>query len=337
MRVALLVRDVEPHLNTHGIGAAVSIAKQRSNVVHDPVIVARFCEQAHVFCATLEQDTTWEALLAIEPLPKTFSENDFDNAALVLADFSDLISPYFTAHSRNVAVLAETAATALGLPASEVRTIWRAALMHDIGKLAVPHGYWNRARPLSNSEWERVRLHPYYTERILARPALLAKVGAIAGCHHERTDGTGYYRNLGRDKLSPAARLLACANFYRARTETRPNRAALQPEEVAQLMRQAVRAGHMDSDAVRAVLDAAGHHTTAVRREHIAGLSQREIEVLSLLACGHTNKQMAEQLSVSEKTIGTHVMHIYDKIGCSTRSAATLFAVQHNLLAGEKS
>lgn len=332
MRVALLVRDVEPHLNTHGVDAAIAVARQRGGVIHDPVVAAQFCEQAHALCATLEQDATWEGLLDAEPMPKAYSEDDFDQAALVFADFSDLISPWFTAHSRNVATLAEAAAQAASLPAADAKTIRRAALMHDLGKVAVPHGYWHRDRPLRESEWERVRLHPYYAERILARPGALAQLAAIAGSHHERPDGSGYYRNLGRDKQSLAVRLLACANFYRARVEARPNRPAMQPEAVAQLMRSEVRAGRLDGDAVHAVLNAAGHHVTPVRRDQVAGLSGREIEVLRLLAHGLTNKQMAAQLSVSEKTIGTHVMHIYEKIGCSTRSAATLFATQNNLL-----
>lgn len=332
MRVVLLVRDLEPHLNTHGVDAAVSVARQRAGVLHDPEIAARFCAQAHILCASLERDATWEALLAAEPLPRAYSDDELDGAALVLADFADLISPCFTAHSRGVAALAAAAARAFGLSEAEVETLRRAALAHDIGKVAVPHGYWHRPRPLSASEWERVRLHPYYTERILARPGGLARLGSIAGCHHERQDGSGYHRNLGSDRISPAARLLCCANFYRARVEARPNRAAMPPEEVARLMRQEVRAGRLDSEAAHCVLEAAGQRVTPVRREQVAGLSRREIDVLRLLAHGLTNKQMAERLSVSEKTVGTHVMHIYGKIGCSTRSAATLFAMQHHLV-----
>jgi DNA-binding NarL/FixJ family response regulator len=127
-------------------------------------------------------------------------------------------------------------------------------------------------------------------------------------------------------------RLLVAANYYRARIEPRPNRAPLSPEAIVQQMRQEVRAGHLDSDAVRAVLSAAGHHTPPVRYDRIAGLSEREIEVLQLIARGLSNRQMAQRLSISEKTVGTHVMHIYTKIGCSTRSTATLFAMQHHLL-----
>jgi HD-GYP domain-containing protein (c-di-GMP phosphodiesterase class II) len=332
MRLMLLVRDLEPYLNTHGIEAAVAVARQRGGVMHDPLIAGRFCEQAHQLCASLEQDASWDNLLAIEPLGRYYDETEFNNAMLVMADFIDLISPFFTCHSRNVAALVEAAAREYGLPDGEVKCLWRAGLTHDMGKVAVPHGLWNRSRPLSSSEWERVRLHPYYTERILARPDALALSGVIAACHHERLDGSGYHRNARGEALSPSARLLAAANFYQARIEARPNRDALSPEQVAQVMRQEVRAGRLDSDAANAVLAAAGHHTTPVRRERVAGLSEREIDVLRLIARGLSNRQMAQQLHVSEKTIGTHIMHIYEKIGCSTRSAATLFAVQHHLV-----
>jgi HD-GYP domain-containing protein (c-di-GMP phosphodiesterase class II) len=333
IRIMLLVRDIEAYLNTHGVEAAVAVVRQRAGTMHDPYIAARFCELAPDLCASMEQDASWENMLTCEPGARPYlSDDEFDNAALVFADFIDLISPFFTFHSRNVATLAEAAAREYGLPESDIRCLWRAALTHDVGKVAVPHGLWNRSRPLSSSEWERVRLHPYYTERILARPTLLAQVGAVAALHHEKLDGSGYHRSVRGDVVSPAARLLAAANFYRARVEPRPNRDALSPEEAAQAMRQEVRAGRLDSDAVNAVLKAAGHHTTPVRRERIAGLSEREIEVLRLIARGLSNRKMAQTLGVSEKTIGTHIMHIYDKIGCSTRSSATLFAMQHNLV-----
>jgi HD-GYP domain-containing protein (c-di-GMP phosphodiesterase class II) len=332
MRVVLLIRDIEAYLYTHGVEAAVAVARERAGKLHDPAIVSRFCELAQQLCGSLEEDARWESLLAIEPLPRVYSEAEFDNAMLVIADFIDLISPFFSGHSRAVAHLAEAAARGYGLPDADTKTLWRAGLVHDLGKVAVPHGLWSRPGPLNNSEWERVRIHPYYTERILARPKTLAQLGAIAACHHERLDGSGYHRNISGDSLSPSARLLAAANYYRARVEPRPNREAQPPEAVAQKMRQEVRAGQLDGDAVTAVLSAAGHHTTPARRDRIAGLSEREIEVLRLIARGLSNRQMAQQLSISEKTVGTHIMHIYEKIGCSTRSVATLFAMQHNLI-----
>ena len=134
------------------------------------------------------------------------------------------------------------------------------------------------------------------------------------------------------DGLSPAARLLAAANFYQARIEPRPHRQPQLPDSVAQVMREEVRAGRLDGEAVNCVLQAAGHRTTPVRRERVAGLTEREIEVLRLLARGYSNRQMAQALGITEKTAGNHVVHIYEKIGCSTRSAATLFAMQHHIL-----
>jgi DNA-binding CsgD family transcriptional regulator len=97
-------------------------------------------------------------------------------------------------------------------------------------------------------------------------------------------------------------------------------------------MREEVRAGRLDGDAVNCVLQAAGHRTTPVRRDRVAGLTEREIDILRLIARGFSNRQMADSLGISEKTAGNHIMHIYGKIGCSTRSAATLFALQHHLL-----
>lgn len=332
-RIVLLVRDLEAHLNTYGIEAAVAVAGQRAGSTHDPRIVTRFCDLAPQLCAGLEEDATWEGLLAIEPGTRAFlSEDQLDSAMSTLADFIDLISPYFTHHSRSVAVLAGAAGEVYGLPGADRRMLRRAALGHDIGKVAVPHGLWNRSRPLSRSEWERVRLHPYYTERILSRPQGLAQLGSIAALHHERLDGSGYHRNVRGEAISPTAHLLAAANFYQARIEARPNRDALSPEQAIHQMKLEARAGRLDGDAVNAVLNAAGHPTTPRRREYVAGLSEREIEVLRLVTRGLTNRQMAEELHLAEKTVGNHIMHIYEKIGCSSRSAATLFAMQHHLV-----
>jgi DNA-binding CsgD family transcriptional regulator len=177
-----------------------------------------------------------------------------------------------------------------------------------------------------------VRMHAYYTERVLARPPTLARLGTIAALHHERLDGSGYHRGAPSAMLQPAARILAAADVYHAMTEPRPHRPALAPEGAAEQLKREVRAGRIDSDAANAVLAAAGHHVCRTRREAVAGLSEREVEVLRLVARGHSMKQMAELLTISQKTVDHHIQHIYTKIGVSTRAAATLFAMQHDLL-----
>jgi DNA-binding CsgD family transcriptional regulator len=157
-------------------------------------------------------------------------------------------------------------------------------------------------------------------------------LGMLATLHHERLDGSGYHRGLPGPLLPPAARLLAVADVYHAMTKPRPHRPALSPERAAEELRREVRAGRLDGDAATAVLAAAGHRTSAVRRDRLSGLTGREVEVLRLLARGLSNRQMAAQLSVSQKTVDNHVQHIYDKIAVSTRAGATLFALQHDLL-----
>jgi DNA-binding NarL/FixJ family response regulator len=151
----------------------------------------------------------------------------------------------------------------------------------------------------------------------------------LAGQASERLDGSGYPRGLTGAGLTPAARALQAADVYQALTEPRAYRPAL--DEAARELRSEVAAGRLDAHAVEAVLGAAGHRVRR-RREGPDGLTAREVEVLVLLAHGGSNKEIATRLVVSPKTIGTHIEHIYSKIGCSTRVGASLYAMQHGLL-----
>ena len=200
--------------------------------------------------------------------------------------------------------------------------------------MALPTGTWEKRGNLTPGEWERVRIHPYLTERMLHQSEALAPLAAIAVQHRERLDGSGYPRGLTGPTISRAARLLAAADAYQAMREPRPYRAARSPDEAAAELRKDAAAGKLDTGAVEAVLGAAGHR---VPRRHggPAGLTPREIEVLRLLARGLSNKQIAAQLVISPKTVGNHVEHIYEKIDASSRTAAGLFAMQHGLLLDE--
>jgi DNA-binding CsgD family transcriptional regulator len=217
------------------------------------------------------------------------------------------------------------------LPESEATTLWRAALVHDLGRLGVSNAIWDKQGPLTNAEWERVRLHPYLSERMLARPTALARLGTIAGLHHERMDGSGYPRGLSGSALGPAARLLAAADVYHAMTEPRPHRPPRPPAVATSELRAEAKAGRLDGEAVNAVLEAAGHRVRR-RREWPVGLTPREVEVLALVARGSSNKEIARRLSISAKTVGNHVEHIYRKIGVTSRAGAALFATRHGLL-----
>ena len=333
MRIVTLAQDAVTFHRLEGVEAAIKMAQERKGTMYDPRMVECFCKQASLLLAGLEDEPSWEVVLSLEPGTRTsLSDQQFDNACQAIADFADLKSPYTLGHSAGVAQLAASAARRYGLPEVDIIALRRAGLLHDIGRVGISAGIWGKPGSLTEREWERVRMHPYYTERVLARPGLLARLGVLSALHHERLDGSGYYRSLPASMLSPAARILAAADVYHAMTEPRPHRPALLSESAVDQLQREVRAGRIDSEAAESVLAAAGHQVSTVRRELVAGLSVREIEVLRHIARGYTKKQIAEQLIISEKTVDNHIQHIYNKIGVSTRAGATLFAMDHDLL-----
>lgn len=219
----------------------------------------------------------------------------------------------------------------MGLPLDEVRNLRRSGLVHDIGMHGIPATILDKPGPLSGSEYERMRMYSYYTERTLARPAALARIGAIAALATERLDGSGYHRGLSGTAIPVAGRILAAADAFHAMIEPRSYRPALSVKQATGELRAAVRVGRFAADAVDAVLAAAGQQP-GKRRSGPAGLTPREIEVLTRVARGASTKQVARSLGITPKTAGTHIERIYLKIGASTRSTATLFAMQHGLM-----
>jgi len=323
---------VEVHYHQRGIDAARDVARQRRGKQFDPTIVDAFCELAPELLEETGGTVDWLALIDGEPcLGDPLTEPEIDNALEAIADFTDLRSPFLSGHSRGVADLAARAAAELGLPSPEVTVTRRAGLVHDLGRHGIPGSIWDKPEPLTTAERERIRLHTYYTERMLARPSALARLGAIASQHHERLDGSGYHRALGAASLTMPSRVLAAADVYHAMTESRPHRPALDARTATSEVRGEVSAGRLDADAVEAVLTVAGHGGRK-RRGGPAGLTPRELEVLALITRGSSNRQVAQALGISPKTAGTHIERIYTKIGASSRSTAALFAMRHGLV-----
>ena len=335
-RIAHFAEFVEVANRAGGVEAARRLALRRAGKQFDPALAQMVAEHADELLAGLEETQTWEAVISSEPaLALTLVGERFDGALLAIADFVDLKSPYTLGHARAVSELAGAAAAELGMPEADVTALKRAGLVHDFGRLGVSNAIWDKRGPLAPGEWERVRLTPYLTERILHSSPTLAPLGTIALAHRERLDGSGYPRGLAAAQISRPARVLACADAYQAMREPRPHRPALAAGDAERELRADVRAGRLDAEAVDAVLAAAGHRVRR-RREGPAGLTTREVEVLRLLAQGLSNKEIAERLVISPKTAGNHIEHIYAKIDASSRATASLFALRHGLLPDEQ-
>jgi HD-GYP domain-containing protein (c-di-GMP phosphodiesterase class II)/DNA-binding CsgD family transcriptional regulator len=277
-----------------------------------------------------------------------FDSAKLDDAASAFGDFADLKSFYSAGHSRRVASLAESTANAMDLDAAAITDIRRAALVHDIGLVAIPSFVLHKpADRLSEAESEMIRLHPYHAERILARAPAFAPLREIVAAHHERSDGHGYFRGLGERDIPNGAAILAAADHFDELTHDGPERPAYSPEDALAFMSRET--GRAFSGTVLAALRLALHATPAetsaedlhqpavaasgdVRARWPAGLTDREVEVLRLLSTGARRSEMAAKLSVSEHTIRHHLSHIYTKIDVRTRVEATLFAIENGLL-----
>ena len=334
-RLAQLAEYVEVAHRLGGTDAAVVLARKRAGGQFDPALADLLCENASGVLADLDTPHTWASVIDAEPALGVWLEGDrFDDALVAVADFVDLKSPYTLGHARAVAELVEAAGTEMGLPPDEVTKLRRAGLVHGFGRLGVSNSIWDKVGPLGAGEWERVRLHPYLTERMLQQSAVLAPIGALAVQLRERMDGSGYPRGLRGGAIAPSARVLGAADVYQSMREPRPHRPARSAVDAAAALRDEVRAGRLDATATESVLAAAGHRVTR-RRSGPAGLTTREIDVLRLLARGMSNRDIAASLVISTKTARNHVEHIYAKIGATSRVGASLFAVQHGLLADD--
>ena len=334
-RLAQLAEFVEVANRLGGVAAAGELARRRRGGQFDPELADLVVAEGDLLLSDLEASTSWEAVIGAEPaLAVVLSGERLDAALLAVANFVDLKSPYFLGHSRAVAELAAEAGRRLGMAEGEVRTLRRAGLMHGLGRLGISNAIWDKTGPLGPGEWERVRLLPHLTERMLRQSEALAPLAAIAVQHRERLDGSGYPRGVSGAGISRAARILAAADGYQAMREPRPHRPARSAGDAAGELRAEVRAGRLGAEAVEAVLGAAGHRVPR-RPTGLAGLTPREVEVLTLLARGLSNKEIAARLVIAPKTVGNHAEHIYAKIGIPTRAAAGLFAVHHGLLPEE--
>ncbi|MDQ6898396.1 MAG: HD domain-containing protein [Candidatus Dormibacteraeota bacterium] len=328
-RIVTLARDAEVLASAFGPNEAVSLIRHRRTAgTYEPALVDTFVAHGRELLELVEGSSVWEVVLAAEPQPHPWVPAARLDAVLeAFADFADLKSPYTIGHSRGVADLAGRAAT--GDRRQQLR---RAALLHDLGRTSVPNAIWDWPGPLSQGQWERVRLHPYYSERILSRCPTLQPLATLAGMHHERLDGSGYHRSCQAPEIAVGARILAAADAYQAMTQERPHRAAVTPHDAARQLSEEAAAGRLDREAVHAILLAAGHPPDRRFREWPADLTDREVEVLRLLCRGSSKKQVAADLHISPSTADHHVRHIYQKTGASTRAGAAIFALEHGLI-----
>jgi HD-GYP domain-containing protein (c-di-GMP phosphodiesterase class II) len=333
MRIVNVAHIAEIAHHRMGRASALEVVKKRAGGQFDPAIAKTFARHADALFDAIERESIWERFLEAEPEPHaTANAARFDDVALAFARVADLKSVFTLGHSSGVARLADAAAEAAGISDPEKRLLHRAALLHDLGRLSVPNRIWDKPSELSRSEWEVVRMHAYWTERVLSQSALLGDAAGLASAAHERMDATGYHRAVPSALISRPARILAAADAYHAMREPRAHRPPLDANEAAKILVGDVAKGRLDRDAVNAVLGVLGAENRPARAAWPRGLTDREVEVLRLLARGRSTKEIASALEISPRTAQHHVIHIYRKIDRNSRAGAALFATEHGLL-----
>ena len=237
-RIMSIAQTADIFFSAYGPAEAIDVVTERSGRWFDPQLVK-------AFRAAATRPQLWEdvvqaptKVLELEPVAHRFcaDEETLDNICLAFADVIDAKSPFTYRHSTGVAGAAVAVARTLGLPEDEVKMLRRAALLHDVGKLGVSNAILDKPDKLTESEWAVVKQHPQHSYQILKRIPGFAGISEIAASHHEKLDGSGYFRGIAGDRMSVATRILVVSDVYDALAAKRPYRDALPLETVFGIM-----------------------------------------------------------------------------------------------------
>jgi HD-GYP domain-containing protein (c-di-GMP phosphodiesterase class II) len=243
-RIMNLAQTLEVFAAISGTAEALRVMKERSGTWFDPALVnaAASLENETDLWAAMHDGTARDRVIAMQPGNEIRMADDaaIDNICEAFAGVIDTKSPYTNQHSQRVTKAALAIGKMLGLRQKDLVILRRAGLLHDIGKLGVPNSILDKQGKLTAGEWEAIRLHPYYTQRILEQISGFQHLAFIASTHHEKLDGTGYHRNLRGSQLPLESRALAVADIYDALSSTRSYRAAIPIDEVFAIMKRDV-------------------------------------------------------------------------------------------------
>ena len=239
-RIANIAQTVETFHESQGVAAAIKVARDRRGSWFDPELVDIVANWEHDadWWRSLRAANSREQLVAAEPADQVRHVDDegLDEIATAFADIIDAKSPYTYRHSSRVAAYARQVAAGLNLDADEQRRIYRAGLLHDIGKLGVSNQILDKPGKLTPAEWTQVQQHPKYTLSILSQVSAFGDFAWTAALHHEKLDGTGYPWGLKDKQLDLGARILAVVDIYEALTADRPYRPGMTHEKALSIL-----------------------------------------------------------------------------------------------------
>jgi len=256
-RIIAVCAGLDVFSTDRGPALAVGVIRRRRGSWYDPLLT----DHLLTLCADgvledLKASDLKAQVFGMEPrgLVQMSTDTDIDVIATAFADIIDAKSPFTGRHSQNVARIADGLASRLGLPDRDRLDVRRAALLHDIGKLGVPNTILDKPGPLDAAEFAIIKRHPELSLRILEPIAAFTRVAQIAASHHEKLDGTGYFRGLDAESLGMSARIVSVADVFEAMTADRPYRAPMAREAALALMRKSA-GSHLAAEVIAALND----------------------------------------------------------------------------------
>jgi HD-GYP domain-containing protein (c-di-GMP phosphodiesterase class II) len=332
-QIVALASDMEILSRVFGLGKALQLIEGRGGTHYDPALARVAQQHAPIWLAELSQVDAWTEAAFNAERAVVGSESDQDSLVRLLADYADLKVPRHFQVSRKASDIAAFVSSTLGMRGESTLRVKRAALLHGLGRVAVPNATLEREGLLTEADNEYTRLIPYWTERILKRAPDLEAEAALAAQAFERLDGTGFPKGLRGRSLNEEARVLQSCVFVATTWHDQTCRRANDTDAIKDRIKLEVAAGRLDSLYTDAALAACGMQKASAHPQATAlHITDREREVLIHLARGLTNKEIARVLSISPSTAGTHVENLYRKLEVSTRAAAALAALRLDLV-----
>jgi len=319
-----LASDLEILSRTYGLHSALQTITERADHRYPSRLVELAREQGADWMDALDRGAA-----STEALKAAFGDTGRTAALELVADVIDLKLPWMLGLSRRVADTARRCAAHLGLDDAAQGRVYRAGLIHGIGRSSVPNNVIEATRPVGEADQEKLRLVPYWAERAGRRIEALRAEALLASFIEERLDGSGHYRGVSGDSIPQEARVLAVAACAVNLRTARPGQGALDEAAMMQLLRTQAEAGRLDAATVEAL---AGGPLPTRPAPAASPLTDREVQVLSRIAQGESNKEAARVLGISPSTVRAHLESVFRKLECSTRAAATLKALTLRLI-----
>ena len=316
-----LAGDLEVLAPAHGTAGALRLIADRSGVKYPATLVHKLAPHAQAWLDALDEPTC----------AADYAGHDRPVPLALVSDVIELKLPWLAGFSRRVAALARAGGALAGMLALEDKPLVRAALLHGLGRTAVPNAVWNRAGKLEGADWDKARQVPFWTARAATRVPAIGVEATLASFAYERVDGSGYFRKARGNALGMQERMLAAAVAFTALCSPRPWRTAHGAPAAATLLTAQAVAGRFDRHAVAAVI-AAYDALPAPAPARDALLSAREVEILRLVSRGQSSRETARALRITPASVRMQVDGIFEKLGAASRPAATLKALARGLI-----